>query len=74
MRERKLKEICNPESNVIMEGPTSTPDTKNLAKQSRHTLSTLRNLAKNCNFGALENELIRDWSVEKVATVSDLRC
>ena len=57
---RKFKEICNPETNVIMERYNFNTRHQKPGETIEAYVSTLRNQAKNCNFGALENELIRD--------------
>lgn len=57
---RKFKEICNPETNVIMERHNFNTRNQKPGETVEAYVSTLRNQAKNCNFGALEDELIRD--------------
>lgn len=57
---RKFKEICNPETNVIMERHNFNTRHQKPDETIEAYVSTLRNQAKNCNFGVLENELIRD--------------
>ena len=57
---RKFKEICNPESNVIMERHNFNTRHQKPGETIEAYVSTLRNQAKNCYFGALENELISD--------------
>ena len=56
---RKFKEICNPESNVIMERHNFNTRHQKPGETIEAYVSSLRNQAKNCNFGALENELKR---------------
>ena len=54
------KKVCNPETNVIMERYNFNTRHQKPGETIEAYVSTLRNQAKNCNFGALENELIRD--------------
>lgn len=57
---RKFKEICNPETNVIMERHNFNKRQQKPGETIEAYVSTLRNMAKTCNFGALQDELIRD--------------
>lgn len=57
---RKFKEICNPESKVIMERHNFNTRYQKPGETIEAYVSTLRNQAKTCNFGALQDELIRD--------------
>ena len=71
---RKFKEICNPESNVIMARHNFNTRHQKPGETIKAYVSTLRNQAKNCNF-ALEGELIRDRLVCGISSdVSVVRC
>lgn len=57
---RKFREICNPETNVTMERHSFNTRNQNPGETIEAYVSTLRNKAKTCNFGALTDKLIRD--------------
>lgn len=57
---RKLKEICNPETNVIMERHNFNTRNQKAGETIEAYVSTLRNQAKSCSFGALADELSRN--------------
>lgn len=57
---RKFREVCNPETNVTMERHSFNTRNQKPGETIEAYVSTLRNKAKTCNFGALTDELIRD--------------
>ena len=57
---RKFREICSPVTNVIMERHNFNTRYQKPGETTEAYVSTLRNQAKTCNFGALQDELIRD--------------
>ncbi len=57
---RKFREVCNPETNVTMERHSFNTRNQKPGETIEAYVSTLRNKAKTCIFGALTDELIRD--------------
>ncbi len=57
---RKFREVCSPETNVTMERHSFNTRNQKPGETIEAYVSTLRNKAKTCNFGALTDELIRD--------------
>lgn len=57
---RKFREICNPETNVIMERHNFNKRQQKPGETIEAYVSTLKNMARTCSFGALQDELIRD--------------
>ena len=57
---RKFKELCNPQSNVIMERHAFNVRNQREGESFQAYLSALRILANSCEYGELKDELIRD--------------
>ena len=57
---KKFRDICSPVTNVIMERHNFNTRYQKPGETTEAYVSTLRNQAKTCNFGTLQDELIRD--------------
>lgn len=57
---RKFRELCSPETNVIMERRNFNTRYQKPGDTTEAYTTTLRNLAKTCNFSALQDQLIQD--------------
>ena len=56
----KFEEYCKPRKNVIMERYKFNTRVQRKDETADQYVTELKLIAKNCNFGALEDELIRD--------------
>ena len=56
----KFEDYCKPSKNVIMERYKFNTRTQQKDETADQCVTELKLIAKNCNFGSLEDELIRD--------------